>query len=201
MRLATRDVRQHILETAYTIISAKGFGAVGLNEILHGAGVPKGSFYHYFGSKEAFGVALLENYFDDYMVALDALFARPGLSVAQRLMTYFTSWAEGQAGCMPKGKWLVVKLAAEVSELHEALRIVLERGTSRIIARLADVVRDGTIDGSLKADLDAQVTAATLYQLWLGTSVRANVIHDQSPMESALIATKCLLGLPANLNQ
>ncbi|MCB1967757.1 MAG: TetR/AcrR family transcriptional regulator, partial [Candidatus Accumulibacter sp.] len=40
------DVRQHILDTAKPIILGKGFSAVGLNELLSAADVPKGSFYH-----------------------------------------------------------------------------------------------------------------------------------------------------------
>lgn len=55
---ANRDVKDHILDTAQRIMGSRGFSAVGLNEILTSSGVPKGSFYHYFGSKEAFGVAL-----------------------------------------------------------------------------------------------------------------------------------------------
>lgn len=47
------EVRQHILNIAKPIMLRKGFSAVGLNEILAAAGIPKGSFYHYFGSKEA----------------------------------------------------------------------------------------------------------------------------------------------------
>ena len=47
------NTRQHILETGQRIIAGKGFASVGLNEILTTAGVPKGSFYHYFDSKEA----------------------------------------------------------------------------------------------------------------------------------------------------
>jgi AcrR family transcriptional regulator len=39
-----------------------GYGATGLQEILHAAGVPKGSFYHHFHSKEEFTVALIERY-------------------------------------------------------------------------------------------------------------------------------------------
>ena len=49
------DVRQNILQAARPIIGAKGFSAVGLTEILAAAKVPKGSFYYYFTSKEAFG--------------------------------------------------------------------------------------------------------------------------------------------------
>ena len=54
------DTRQQILDTARGIIVGKGFSAVGLSEILAAAGVPKGSFYHWFRSKEQFGEALLE---------------------------------------------------------------------------------------------------------------------------------------------
>jgi TetR/AcrR family transcriptional regulator, transcriptional repressor for nem operon len=71
--MTTTDVRQHILDTAQNIIVGRGFTAVGLSEILLSANVPKGSFYHYFNSKEAFGEALLESYFSDYMVQLETL--------------------------------------------------------------------------------------------------------------------------------
>jgi len=71
--MTTTDVRQHILDTAQNIIAGRGFTAVGLSEILKSANVPKGSFYHYFNSKEAFGEALLESYFSDYMVQLETL--------------------------------------------------------------------------------------------------------------------------------
>ena len=116
MTNTTNDVRQHILTTAQSIIGGKGFSAVGLNEILHASSVPKGSFYHYFGSKEAFGEALLENYFTDYLAALDAVLARSDVSAGERLMAYFEHWLETQATCDPKGKCLAVKLAAEVSD-------------------------------------------------------------------------------------
>jgi len=104
MTNATNDVRQHILDTARIIIAGKGFSAVGLNEVLQASGVPKGSFYHYFGSKEAFGEALLEDYFADYLASLDNLLSRPDLSAAQRLIAYFEYWLETQAACGPEGQ-------------------------------------------------------------------------------------------------
>ena len=45
------DTRQHILDCGRQLVAAKGFVGVGLAEILATAGVPKGSFYHYFASK------------------------------------------------------------------------------------------------------------------------------------------------------
>ncbi len=90
------DVRQHIIDTAQKIMSCKGFSAVGLNEILRTAGVPKGSFYHYFESKESFGVVLLDAYFTGYMAHLDAMLKQENLSAAERLVAYWTHWQETQ---------------------------------------------------------------------------------------------------------
>ena len=54
--------RQHILDIGGRIIHHKGYAATGLQEILSAAGVPKGSFYFYFKSKEEFGLALVDHY-------------------------------------------------------------------------------------------------------------------------------------------
>ena len=83
------DTRQHILCTGKHIIAAKGFSSVGLAELLQASEVPKGSFYHYFKSKELFGQALLEDYFTDYLAQLDTLLQTPGLSGRERLLRYF----------------------------------------------------------------------------------------------------------------
>jgi TetR/AcrR family transcriptional regulator, transcriptional repressor for nem operon len=61
-KIATRD---KIIASGIRAILDKSFNAVGLNEILADAGVPKGSFYHYFKSKEAFGVAVVERFVAD----------------------------------------------------------------------------------------------------------------------------------------
>ena len=96
MNTNTSDTRQHILDTAQPIILDKGFTAVGLNQLLSAAAVPKGSFYHYFKSKEAFGEALLDSYFENYQARLDALLKLPGKNAAERLMTYWQGWLEAQ---------------------------------------------------------------------------------------------------------
>ncbi len=60
MKKPAQDMRQHIIDVARSLMTNKGYTAVGLAEVLSTAGVPKGSFYYYFKSKEEFGQALLE---------------------------------------------------------------------------------------------------------------------------------------------
>lgn len=193
---ATHDVRKHILDIAYPLMLRKGFTGVGLAEVLSAARVPKGSFYHYFGSKEAFGEAVLEAYFSDYLRHVDALMAQPG-SGAQRLIAYFDDWREAQTGSDPDGRCLVVKLGAEVCDLSEPMRAALDRGTGGVIARLAQCIERGRDDGSLAAAPDPQTAAQTLYQSWIGASLLAKVQRSSASMDRAMSTTRLLLGLPA----
>ncbi len=192
------DVRQSILDTAKPIILGKGFSAVGLNELLSAAAVPKGSFYHYFKSKELFGEALLDRYFSDYLQQIDTLLSRPGNTAAERLMSYWQKWLQTQASDCQDGKCLAVKLGGEVSDLSEPMRMSLHRGTDQIIGRLANCIREGITDGSLPASLDAHHTAQTLYQIWLGATLLTKFRHDRSALDGAMLATLHCLQLPVS---
>jgi len=186
------DTRQHILCTGKQIIAAKGFSSVGLAELLQASAVPKGSFYHYFKSKELFGQALLEDYFTDYLAELDTLMQTPALSGRDRLLRYFEQWRTTQADDCDEQKCLVVKLSAEVSDLSEAMRLTLRDGTERVIARLAQCVADAVEDGSLAA-VEPLSTARTLYSLWLGANLLAKLHRNAEPLEQAWTASLHLL--------
>jgi len=189
---ADTDIRQHILDVAKPLILCKGFTAVGLTELLAAAQVPKGSFYHYFASKEAFGEALLSSYFSSHLAQLDDMFARP-VPAAQRLMSYFEYWLAAQAGDDPAAKCLAVKLSAEVSDLSESMRKVLDQGTRGITQRLEACIAAGQADGSLPVAQDAGALAMTLYQTWLGASLMEKISRSRAPLENAMAGTRALL--------
>ena len=192
----TKNTRQTILDAAQVLVGRKGFSAVGLNEILQAADVPKGSFYHYFTSKDGFGVVLLDTYFDHYVHGMQQLFDQPGLTQHAKLMRYWDAWIDNQTGCTEAGKCLAVKLGAEVSDLSEPMRLALQRGTSRTIALLAVALQRGVEDGSLRLQHRPQDLAQQLYALWLGSSVMSKITLTSAPFDEALLLTRQLLGHP-----
>lgn len=182
------NTRQHILDTGNRIIAGKGFSGVGLAEILEAARVPKGSFYHYFKSKEQYGQALLESYFDDYLADLDYLLGNPAIPARERLLRYWQRWLQSQGDDCQEQKCLVVKLSAEVADLSDAMRLTLRDGTDRIVDRLAACITAGIGDGSIAATAPRE-TAQTLYQLWLGASLLAKLHRTRTPLEGAMAFT------------
>jgi TetR/AcrR family transcriptional regulator, transcriptional repressor for nem operon len=189
------DTRQNIIDSGERVISHKGWAAVGINEVLTAAGVPKGSFYHWFSSKDAFGEAMMQNYFADYVAEMDVIFARTEMTAAARLMAYWEHWLDVQSLDDCQGRCLAVKLGAEVSDLSEPMRLALKEGTHAIIARVRTMIDAGLADGSLSVDGESQSTAQSLYSLWLGASVMAKIHRSIEPLHGALSATRRMLHL------
>ncbi|MGQ5289264.1 TetR/AcrR family transcriptional regulator [Pectobacterium actinidiae] len=195
MKSSVQDVRKHILDTAYGIIATKGFSGVGINEILTSSGIPKGSFYYYFGTKEAFGEALLAEYFDTYLTRISGILSASGESAGIRLMRYFSYWADSQSSTDATNKCLAVKLGAEVSDMSEIMRLALDRGTRRVVLLLETTLREGLSDGSLSVSEDPMSMAEMLYNLWLGACVRQKITRDSASLKSTLNTTRALLNI------
>ena len=192
MNIRHDNTRQHILDTGYRIIAGKGFSSVGLNEILTTAGVPKGSFYHYFESKEQYGQTLLEEYFNRYLTTVDTLLQSEAASGHERLMRYWQQWLNSQCDECADQKCLVVKLSAEVADLSDAMRLTLRDGTDQVVARIAGLIEAGVADGSLPA-LEPRSTAQMLYQLWLGASLLGKLHRNSDALEGAMKFTQQLM--------
>lgn len=185
--------RLHILDSSSDLILRKGFTGVGLQEILQNCGIPKGSFYHYFKSKEAFGCDLVQYYIDSYQERLNEVW--DGDQVAyQKLIRYFKLWIEDpETGCGWADSCLIVKLAAEVADLSEDMRLIMATGVDQLIERIASLIILGQQDGSIPLDTEAPTLAQVIYQMWLGAALLSKLQKDKKPLYQALRATEFLL--------
>ncbi|WP_283597367.1 TetR/AcrR family transcriptional regulator [Photobacterium phosphoreum] len=192
MKTKTNDTRQHILDIGYQLVVTKGFTNVGLSKILKTAAVPKGSFYHYFKSKEQFGEALIQHYFEQYLEHVNAILVKGTGTGFDRLTDYFSRWLIIDNGTCNANKCVVVKLSAEVSDLSEPMREALKNGAYSIVTLIALCIDDGIKDGSITVK-DSQLAAQTLYQLWLGASLFYKISQDLNVLQQALVTTKAQL--------
>lgn len=186
------QTRQHLLDVGRTLILQRGYGGVGLKELLDESGVPKGSFYHYFESKEAFGVTLLDTYFAEYETRLQAHFAQP-TSALDRLMRFWQAWLDHVDAGGIAHRCLVVKLAAEIADLSDPMREVVHAGTTRLIEQVAAVITEGQRDGSVNAAVPALPLSRTLYGQWIGAAILAKVSRTPTALHDALSVTRHML--------
>ncbi|MER2164351.1 MAG: TetR/AcrR family transcriptional regulator [Psychrobacter alimentarius] len=177
------DTKTHLLDIGYQLIAKKGFTAVGIKQILDTAGIPKGSFYHYFASKETFGEAIISNYFVHYKERLDTI-ADQDVSAQQKLYNYFQNWYDTQQNGCDHGKCLVVKLSAEVADMSESMRLALNAGYQQIINWLAEQIKAGWADNSVPRfdNVAAESMAKRWYFAWLGASLIAKTSQTNTPL-------------------
>ncbi|MEQ6202265.1 TetR/AcrR family transcriptional regulator [Sulfitobacter sp. HNIBRBA2951] len=184
--------RQHILDTGRDLVVKHGFGGVGIARLLSECSIPKGSFYYYFPSKDAFGEALLDDYVADYLDRFDRLTEGPGEAYA-KLEKFWSAWL-AQAGTEGiAGQCLVVKLGAEVADISQPMRVILDDGVTAFVTRIAALLRTGALDGSLPVFADPDKTARMLYAKWLGAAILAKLSCTQLPLQQALADTLDLL--------
>lgn len=192
MKAETQDTRQHILDTGYQLIAQQGFSNVGLSQLLKHADVPKGSFYHYFKSKEQFGEALIQDYFENYQIRLKARFEDSELSAYERLISYWQCWIDIQAQECSTQRCLVVKLTAEVADLSEVMRVALLDGVESVLGLIADCIEAGIKDGSI-AKMDSYKAAEHLYNLWVGASLLCKLTQTQTGLQRVMKTTQAML--------
>lgn len=189
------DTKTHLLDIGYQLIAKKGFTAVGIKQILDTAGIPKGSFYHYFASKETFGEAIISNYFVHYKERLDTI-ADQDVSAQQKLYNYFQNWYDTQQNGCDHGKCLVVKLSAEVADMSESMRLALNAGYQQIINWLVEQIKAGWADNSVPRfdNVAAESMVKRWYFAWLGASLIAKTSQTNTPLAEVWQMTTTQMG-------
>lgn len=195
LSITPADTKAHLLAIGYQLIAQKGFTAVGIKQILDTAGVPKGSFYHYFASKEAFGEAIINHYFTKYKNRLEAINAQD-ISAQQKLYNYFQNWYDTQQNGCDHEKCLVVKLSAEVADLSEPMRKALHAGYEQTINWLAEQIKAGWADNSVPQldNIAAESVAKRWYFAWLGASLIAKISQTNTPLAEVWQMTTTEMG-------
>ena len=192
------DTRERILAAGATRFGQKGFNGCGLNEVLQAAGVPKGSFYHYFGSKEEFGVALIERARDAHLAELRPLLSDRRMTPLERLRAIF---AQARAECAATGptvECLIPKLALETGSLSEPVHAAVKCAYQQWSAIMAQVIREGQAAGEISRKHDADRLANVLVMLWEGAAIRMQIDRNISPLDDfQSFVFDTLLGSPS----
>ncbi len=177
-----RDTRQAILEAGADLVHCRGFHHAGLSDILERAGVPKGSFYFYFKSKEDLGLALVDHHAAALAGAAERLMAADGAPPLARLRRFFTTMRgyfakfDYARGC-PIGN-----LAQEMSDLSPAMRERIRGVLAGMVSRFAELLAEARDRGELPARLHTERTAAFILDAWEGALLRMKVEKSVEPL-------------------
>jgi TetR/AcrR family transcriptional repressor of nem operon len=173
--------REEIAEAAFRQFHARGFNATGINEITKAAGVPKGSFYNHFSSKEDSALEALSRYANT--LRFDMLTEQGGPPL-ERLRAHFEFLSEDLLengfvrGC------LVGNLGAEVADHSEQIRSAAKQGFDGWAARLRELLTEARQVGDLDDSIDVETTALFILSAWEGTLIAARIDKSAAPVDA-----------------
>ncbi|ARU04640.1 TetR family transcriptional regulator [Comamonas serinivorans] len=176
------DTRELLVRAGLEVLTEKGYSAAGLDEILRRVGVPKGSFYHYFDSKDAFGLALIERYAAYFARKLDRHFDNDSLPPLARLEAFIDDATAGMARHDFKRGCLIGNLGQEMGTLPEPFRARLIAVFEDWEARLARCLKAAQAQGQLADTADCAGLATLFWTGWEGAVLRAKLEQRAQPL-------------------
>lgn len=189
--------REQLVQATIDLIWIESYGAVTVDAICAGARVKKGSFYHFFKSKDELVIAALEAHWQARKPSLDALFAaeRPPL---ERLRAYFDSVYERQLQLSKKfghpPGCFYCKLGIEVGQQTDIGKKVHEI-MAAYVAYYESALVDASAEGWPLVDIPGKARA--LFAFMEGVLTQARINDDFEIMKNLGTSAFRFLGLGA----
>jgi TetR/AcrR family transcriptional repressor of nem operon len=175
------NVKEQLVTTSLSLLHSKGFNATSVQDITAAAGVPKGSFYNHFASKEALGLEVLQRY-TEKAAELGAALQDTSLSPLERIQQYFRDYIESNVANDFNCGCLLGNFSTELSNQVPAIRQEMQRSFGKSAGALA-TVRAAPRDGSIGATTPAGELADFVTDAWQGAVLRSKAEHSREPLE------------------
>jgi len=171
-----------LVDAGLHLMLEKGYHHTGIQDVLQAAGVPKGSFYYYFPSKESFGLEVIAQFAAAYVARLEQCLGETTQSPLTRLRRHLeeTLARFARRGC--RGGCLIGNLSQELADQSECFGAQLEAVLTDWRERYARLFREAQAVGELRADLDPQQLAEFYLNSFEGAVLRAKVSKSPAPL-------------------
>lgn len=177
------DTRSNLIRVGMRMFHKSGYSATGIKDIVDAAEVPKGSFYNHFESKEAFGKAAVDFYFDNGLVTLGELLGNHRVAPLDRLRNFFDAMTRSyRSGGYAKG-CMLGNFSLEVADHSDTIRGQLaahfETWSELFEACIVEAQKSGAVANRQPASL----LAGFLVNSWEGALVRMRAEKSDAPLK------------------
>jgi len=190
--------KERLLRQGLKYFYDRGFHGTTVDAILEASGVPKGSFYHHFGSKEAFARAVLTRYTEFQLALLDRWVNEPDLSTTDRLGRYVDELVELFVRSGYRRACLAGKLSTEVAVGSDAFREQIGASLLAWKEHLTALLSQGQERGDVRTDRTAEDLATATLALIQGTFVLCIATRDEEALKAVRSTIQLLVARPVD---
>ncbi len=189
------DLKAHaLLEKGMELLWSKGYNATSVNDIVKIAGIPKGSFYFYFDSKEDFVVKALDKYFSIMFTPANDILENKSISPKQRLLDFheyrinvLKNEMDCKMGCM------ACNIGSEMAEHNEKIRTTILAKEEMILSKITNVIQEAQDLGEIENPMKASDIAAFIEDAGKGAMVSMKEMKSSYPIDNVYNMIKNIL--------
>lgn len=185
--MSKRDLKKEkILLAGMDVMKRRGYNGTSVKDIVDAAAVPKGSFYNYFESKEAFALEAVEFVANEVRCSAENVLTDSQIAPLVRVRTYFESSIQDACCNEFREGCFLGNMCQEMSDSSDAIRVLLHRKFKQVTGLLAQAIREAQERGDITRPLKPEQTAEFLFNAWEGAIMRAKASKCREPLDAFL---------------
>ncbi|MFO7724838.1 MAG: TetR/AcrR family transcriptional regulator [Oceanipulchritudo sp.] len=170
--------RERILQTAGDLFTRRGYGNVGINEIIERSGTAKASFYQHFKSKDALCLEWLNSWHCKTEKECESILAQPG-SAEKKILNFFEALGEFLEAGDFRGCPFTNTASFLVAESNPAIRVAIKTHKAYQHQFLVSLAEE------LTTPARAKKLGTALFLLYSGATMEGQNLRDTWPVDAA----------------
>lgn len=177
------DIRKKLLEVGVSMFLDQGYHGTGIQEVVNKAGIPKGSFYNYFKSKEDFGSKTVIHFSDQFKEFLNIILKDSEKDAYRAINRFFNDFIETFEAKNSKEGCLIGNFAAEISDTSELNRETMAKCMNEWKDILGVIISRAQDQGKIRDDIKALELADFLLNSIEGSVLRMKLQTNTKPLK------------------
>ncbi|MET0389753.1 MAG: TetR family transcriptional regulator C-terminal domain-containing protein [Polyangiales bacterium] len=180
------DIPERLLAAGLALFLRQGYNGTGIQQITDEAGVPKGSFYNHFESKESFAAAVVDRYAVYNRSSWEHMMRSAPAAPLAAIRHVFAAMCQHHERVKPRAGCLIGNFAAEIAAASQPCRESLQAAQLGWRERLADLIRAGQHAGEIRDDIEPMALSTLTWSVWEGALLRMKVEGSSKPLRESM---------------
>ncbi|MBN1301859.1 MAG: TetR/AcrR family transcriptional regulator [Melioribacteraceae bacterium] len=174
--------RKVLIEKGTDLLSVKGYNGTGIKELTDAVGIPKGSFYNYFKSKEEFTITVLKLYVKNKIEFAESILNEKTKTAIVRIVDYYRRRTDEIVASNYTQFCLLSTIGDEVSLINRTIRATVEKLIIEFNKPLINCLSEAQELGEINLALNVADLAEFIENSWRGTLITVKSVKSEAPL-------------------
>lgn len=185
-----KNRKNGIIENSISIIHEKGYNGTSVKDLTDSAGIPKGSFYNYFKSKEDYAVEAVKYYFNQIKEKSFSIFEEENIKPTERIKNFYKKSIEIQKDKEYRKGCLIGNLTEEMADINIKIAEVVEKSHHEITNKIYECLKGEQLNINNE---EKKQLAYFIVNSWQGALLRMKSSKDSKPLDAFYIQLEKIL--------